>query len=268
MTQCQRELVDVSMYLENTTVCRRKWLINYFDSDCVLSVANPALCCDVCSGNVVIVSEKDDTKEATWVQYSPTDAQSEASLSLWSPSHCIAPLYFECSSIDPLHVTSHSGHIRILLYGGHHFGGQKCIAVIERKVLIILLFTNTSDYSNKTCIYMQIYVIVSYKICKSCWCSHFRSRRVTWFVPFLNHRNPFLMSKMAPAIRKYMDVFGMWCHMQWVYSIISWFFYSHLWHFLRHPQSFWLSHAVTHPYYRNFSLSISLPISIHGWILC
>ena len=32
--------------------------------------------------------------------------------------------------------------------------GQKCIAVIERKVLlIVLLFANASDYSNKTCIY-------------------------------------------------------------------------------------------------------------------
>ena len=33
--------------------------------------------------------------------------------------------------------------------------GQKCIAVIERKVLIVLLFANASDYSNKTCIFVR-----------------------------------------------------------------------------------------------------------------
>ena len=33
----------------------------------------------------------------------------------------------------------------------HDAGGQKCIAVIERKALNVSLFTNASDYSNKTC---------------------------------------------------------------------------------------------------------------------
>ena len=42
----------------------------------------------------------------------------------------IAPYILIRSS---LHVTSYSGHISILLYSGRHFGGQKCIAVIERK---------------------------------------------------------------------------------------------------------------------------------------
>ena len=36
-------------------------------------------------------------------------------------------------------------------FGRHHVGGQKCIAVIERKVLNVSLFTNASDYSNRTC---------------------------------------------------------------------------------------------------------------------
>ena len=31
-------------------------------------------------------------------------------------------------------ATSRFGHIRILPYSGCHFEGQKCIAVIERKV--------------------------------------------------------------------------------------------------------------------------------------
>ena len=41
-------------------------------------------------------------------------------------------------------------------YGGRHFEWQKCIAVIERKVLIISLFGNASDYFNKTCIFCKI----------------------------------------------------------------------------------------------------------------
>ena len=63
------------------------------------------------------------------------------------------------------HVTSHSGHVCILLYGGCHFGGQKCIVMIERKKLIISLFANASDYSNKACIYRYTrYVLVSYNM--------------------------------------------------------------------------------------------------------
>ena len=55
------------------------------------------------------------------------------------------------TSIDPLHVTSHFGHFCIHPFGCCHVGGQKCIAVIERKALNVSLFTNASDYSNKTC---------------------------------------------------------------------------------------------------------------------
>ena len=54
-------------------------------------------------------------------------------------------------TIDPLHVTSHFGHFCIRPFGRRHVGGQKCIVVIERKALNVSLFTNTSDYSNKTC---------------------------------------------------------------------------------------------------------------------
>ena len=53
--------------------------------------------------------------------------------------------------IDPLHSEVTFGHFRIRLFGRRFVGGQKCIAVIERKALNISLFTNTSDYSNKTC---------------------------------------------------------------------------------------------------------------------
>ena len=54
-------------------------------------------------------------------------------------------------AIDPLHVTSCFGHFRICPFGCCHAGGHKCIVVIERKTLNVLLFTNASDYSNKTC---------------------------------------------------------------------------------------------------------------------
>ena len=60
------------------------------------------------------------------------------------------------SGIDPLHVMSHFGHFRIRPFGCRHVGGQKCIVVIERKALNISLFTNVSDYSNKTCMEMSM----------------------------------------------------------------------------------------------------------------
>ena len=47
-------------------------------------------------------------------------------------------------------------HVHILPYGGHLVGEQKCIAVIERRVLIVSLFANTSDHSNKTGIFCKI----------------------------------------------------------------------------------------------------------------
>ena len=46
---------------------------------------------------------------------------------------------------------SHFGHFRIHPFGCCHVGGQNGIAVIERKALNVSLFTNASDYSNKTC---------------------------------------------------------------------------------------------------------------------
>ena len=47
-------------------------------------------------------------------------------------------------------------HVRILPCDGRHFEWQKCIAVIERNVLIVSLFANASDYFNKTCIYRSM----------------------------------------------------------------------------------------------------------------
>ena len=60
-------------------------------------------------------------------------------------------------SIDLLHcdVTFVYDYVCILLYVGRHFVWQKYIAVIERKVLFVLLFGSASDYSNKTCIFVR-----------------------------------------------------------------------------------------------------------------
>ena len=82
------------------------------------------------------------------------------------------------SSIDPLHVTSNSGHVRILLYGSRHFEGQ---VVIERKVLIVSLFANASDYSNKTCIYRYMcwYLTKSVSLVGVVTCV-----QAIWLVPF------------------------------------------------------------------------------------
>ena len=37
-------------------------------------------------------------------------------------------------------------------FGRRLIGGQKCITVIERRAIIIALFTNASEYSSKTTI--------------------------------------------------------------------------------------------------------------------
>ena len=46
-----REVNDVRRYLENTAECRRKWLLQYFDSDEVKPKEDPSTCCDICAAN-------------------------------------------------------------------------------------------------------------------------------------------------------------------------------------------------------------------------
>ena len=58
-------------------------------------------------------------------------------------------------SVGPLHGDVTFGHFCICLFGHRHVGGQKCIVVIERKVLIISLLTNASDYFSKTTIFVR-----------------------------------------------------------------------------------------------------------------
>ena len=54
-----------------------------------------------------------------------------------------------------LHSDVTLGHFRIRPFGRCSVGGQKCIAVIERKTLIVSLFTNASDYSSETTIFVR-----------------------------------------------------------------------------------------------------------------
>ena len=75
---------------------------------------------------------------------------------------------------------------RILPYGGRHCGGQKCIAVIERKVLIVSLFANASGMTTCTptrhaCLRYKHIKLYLYK---SCWSSHLCWLRVMQLAPF------------------------------------------------------------------------------------
>ena len=112
-------------------------------------------------------------------------------------------------AIDPLHVTSHFDHFRIRLFGRRHVGRQKCIAVIERN---ILLFTNASDYSHKTCMERPMCLYLtnygSFAEVVTCVGEHRYVQLLS-----LNHRNTFLTPNMAAAKRTYMEVSKyMWCH--------------------------------------------------------
>ena len=58
-------------------------------------------------------------------------------------------------SDGPLHGDITFGHFRMRPFGRSLVGSQKCIAMIERKALIVLLFTNASDYSSETTIFVR-----------------------------------------------------------------------------------------------------------------
>ena len=47
-TAYQREVNDVRQYVENSTECRRKLLLKYFDPDSAQCGDDPVMCCDVC----------------------------------------------------------------------------------------------------------------------------------------------------------------------------------------------------------------------------
>ena len=47
-TSHHHEVNDVRAYLENSTVCRRKWLMEFFENDSANPDCDPLSCCDVC----------------------------------------------------------------------------------------------------------------------------------------------------------------------------------------------------------------------------
>ena len=48
-SQHHKDVNDIRRYLENTSVCRRKWLLDYFDPKNSKPGDDPAVCCDVCA---------------------------------------------------------------------------------------------------------------------------------------------------------------------------------------------------------------------------
>ena len=69
-------------------------------------------------------------------------------------------------------------------------------------------------------LHVLVYVLLSYKIYKSCWSSHLRWRRAIRLAPSLNHCNTFCPSTWCPpygSIQKYTNVtsscngFMCWC---------------------------------------------------------
>lgn len=51
-TTRHREVNEVRRYLENSSVCRRKWLLGYFDPKSKESESDPISCCDVCTTSI------------------------------------------------------------------------------------------------------------------------------------------------------------------------------------------------------------------------
>lgn len=49
ITTHDHEISAVRRYVENKDICRRKWLLDYFDSTVAHSHTDPKSCCDICS---------------------------------------------------------------------------------------------------------------------------------------------------------------------------------------------------------------------------
>lgn len=46
------EVIAVRKYLENTALCRRAWLLRYFEPACAKPGSVPQKCCDVCAHKI------------------------------------------------------------------------------------------------------------------------------------------------------------------------------------------------------------------------
>ena len=65
---------------------------------------------------------------------------------------CTGYVVWKISGYRPIAWWHHIWTLLYMLFARHCVGGQKCIAMIERKALIKSLFTNASDYSREAII--------------------------------------------------------------------------------------------------------------------
>lgn len=98
-TTHHRELIVVRKYLENSSVCRRKWLLEHFDPNNAKPGDDAMVCCDVCA-----------TREVTQNSLPGCDSSEEAELLMRLLSCDSPPLV--CSSPDgsPCESTPLSSH--------------------------------------------------------------------------------------------------------------------------------------------------------------
>ena len=60
----ERELNEVRQHLQNSSECRRKWLLEYFDPKSAKPGDDPKVCCDVCATSVQAISTSSDPKDS------------------------------------------------------------------------------------------------------------------------------------------------------------------------------------------------------------
>ena len=60
----ERELNEVRQYLQNSSECRQKWLLEYFDPKSAKPGDDPKVCCDVCATSVQAISTSSDLKDS------------------------------------------------------------------------------------------------------------------------------------------------------------------------------------------------------------
>ena len=63
-TMHERELNEVRQYLQNSSECRRKRLLEYFDPKSAKPGDDPKVCCDVCATSVQAISTSSDHKDS------------------------------------------------------------------------------------------------------------------------------------------------------------------------------------------------------------
>ena len=60
----EQELNEVRQYLQNSSECRQKRLLEYFDPKSAKPGDDPKVCCDVCATSVQAISTSSDPKDS------------------------------------------------------------------------------------------------------------------------------------------------------------------------------------------------------------